>query len=60
MNRIVITTDIERYNGTIVAAGSSGQVFAFNRDTCNFSVKLDDGTYISAKAWEFDRIEENA
>lgn len=60
MNRIVITADITKYDGTVIKIGDTGKAFGFNRDTCNFSVTMDDGTYALIKAWEFDFVKENA
>ncbi len=60
MYRIVTTAEIVQYDGTVIEVGSTGKVFSFNRDTCSFYADMDDGTFTFIKAWEFDRVEENA
>lgn len=58
MNRIVTTEDVTKSDGTVIAAGSTGKVFSFNRDTSNFSANMDSGEYVFLKAWEFDYEQE--
>ena len=58
--RIITTTDLVQRDGTIIKSGSTGKVFACSRDSGSFYTNMDDGTFIFIKAWEFDRIEENA
>jgi hypothetical protein len=60
MNRIVTTEAVTKRDGTVIAAGSTGKVFGFNRDTCNFSANMDSGEYVFLKAWEFDYVQEEA
>lgn len=58
MNRIVTTEDVIKSDGTVIAAGSTGKVFGFNRNSSNFSATMDSGEYVFLKAWEFDYEQE--
>ena len=58
--RIITNTDLVQYNGNVIKSGSTGKVFSMNRDSGSFQAQMDDGTFIFIKAWEFDRIKENA
>jgi hypothetical protein len=58
MNRIVTTETVTKSDGTVIAAGSTGKAFGFNRDTCNFSATMDSGEYVFLKAWEFEFVQD--